>query len=165
MSSQASHSSGRSSDGTNDDHRDIEAMLQFPSPFEFPGHLPVTLVELRMRQFSGKIRQKANWWEKVHDADIVSKWRREMTEQDHILVDQYWGGEERYNPGDGEKLWPRDEITPAQLDYVFDELRYDACQLQQGLAFYVSTADTLLSCGILMSVYSIALCSPYGVRI
>ncbi|KAI1793685.1 hypothetical protein LXA43DRAFT_1000003 [Ganoderma leucocontextum] len=91
-----------------------------------------------MRQFSGKVRQKVGWWEKVFDAAIASKWRDEMVEQDRVLVDKFWGGEERFVAGDGEKKWPRDPITTAQLDYIFDELRYDASQLAQGVGIYPS---------------------------
>ncbi|TFK85153.1 hypothetical protein K466DRAFT_588338 [Polyporus arcularius HHB13444] len=36
----------------------------FPSPFEFNARDPLTLVELRMHNLSGMIRQKARWWEK-----------------------------------------------------------------------------------------------------
>ena len=97
-----------------------------------------------MRQFSGKVRQKTHWWEKVFNADIASKWREEMVEQDRALVDKFWGGEERFNAGDGEKQWPRDPITAAQLDHVFDELKYDASRLAEGEKIYVSTALLLL---------------------
>nr|QDK64581.1 histidine kinase Sln1p [Ganoderma lucidum] len=113
--------------------------LKFPSPFEFQICKPVTLVELRMRQFSGKVRQKTHWWEKVFNTDIASKWREEMVEQDRVLVDMFWGGEERFEAGNGEKKWPRDPITAAQLDYIFDELRYHASQLAKGDRIYPST--------------------------
>ncbi len=79
-----------------------------------------------MRQFSGKVRQKTRWWEKVFDTAIASKWRDEIIEQNRVLVDKFWGGEERLRAGHGEKKWPRDPITTAQLDYIFDELKYYA---------------------------------------
>ncbi|KAI0750447.1 hypothetical protein C8Q74DRAFT_1374035 [Fomes fomentarius] len=91
-------------------------------------HQPITLVELRMRQFSGKIRSKPNWWEKVKDAAIVAKWRQEIVDQDRQLVDKLWGGEEYFEHGDGEKKWPRDPITAAQIDYIFVELEHVASQ-------------------------------------
>ncbi|KAI0737515.1 hypothetical protein C8Q80DRAFT_1114990 [Daedaleopsis nitida] len=102
------------------------ARTTFPSPFVFNKRELVTLVELRMRQFSGKIRAKPNWWEKVNDDAIVAKWREEIVEQDRVFVDQLWGGEQRMEYGNGEKQWPRDPITDAQLNYIFDELRHEA---------------------------------------
>ncbi|KAI0824348.1 hypothetical protein BC628DRAFT_1420093 [Trametes gibbosa] len=99
---------------------------EFPSPFIFHKREPITLVELRMRRFSGAIRSKLNWWVKVHDADIVMKWRAEMVEQDRATVDTFWGGDERFEYGDGEKQWPREPINDAQLDYIFAQLRYEA---------------------------------------
>ncbi|KAI0716776.1 hypothetical protein C8Q76DRAFT_839679 [Earliella scabrosa] len=87
-----------------------------------------------MRQLSGRIRSKPTWWEKVFDDPVVAKWRTEIVEQDRALVEQLWGGEERFNVPDpdhdegSQKQWPRDPITDAQLDYMFDELRHDAKQ-------------------------------------
>ncbi|KAI0708762.1 hypothetical protein C8T65DRAFT_740144 [Cerioporus squamosus] len=90
----------------------------FPSPFFFINRHPYTLVELRMRQFSGKIRLKPNWWQKVYDASIVAKWREEIIAQDRALVEKLWGGKERYKLGRGKKTkkWPRYPISKAQLD-------------------------------------------------
>ncbi|KAL1941005.1 hypothetical protein VTO73DRAFT_7641 [Trametes versicolor] len=103
--------------------------VEFPSPFIFKGnHIPITLVELRMRRFSGMIRAKLGWWEKVHDTELGAKWRAEMVEQDRSAVNTFWGGEGRYDYGRGEKKWPRDTITDAQLDYIFDQLKYEASQ-------------------------------------
>ncbi|KAI0668084.1 hypothetical protein C8Q78DRAFT_1048309 [Trametes maxima] len=101
------------------------ARANFPSPFQFNGHKPITLVELRMRKFSGMIRSKPGWWEKVRNTDLVAKWREEMVEQDRIAVEKLWGGDERYNYT-SQKKWPRDPVTDAQLEYVFDQLRYEA---------------------------------------
>ncbi|PIL34617.1 hypothetical protein GSI_03396 [Ganoderma sinense ZZ0214-1] len=116
----------------------LAGRLKFPSPFEFAKRQPITLVELRMRQFSGKVRQKVGWWKKVFDTTIASKWRNEMIEQDRVFVEKLWGGEERFRAGNGEKKWPRDRITAAQLDYIFDELRYDASQFVPGVGIYPS---------------------------
>ncbi|KAI0366059.1 hypothetical protein BV20DRAFT_688499 [Pilatotrama ljubarskyi] len=96
----------------------------FPSPFTFILNNPVPLVEMRLRRFSGEIRDKPRWWEKVYDAEIVSRWTREIIEHDRAMVEQFWGGGKRYEEGSGEKQWPRDPITEAQLRYLFDELRY-----------------------------------------
>ncbi|KAI0668068.1 hypothetical protein C8Q78DRAFT_1081473 [Trametes maxima] len=116
-----------------------EGDLSFPSPFMFHKRTPVTLVELRMRHLSGKIRQKARWWEKVQDSALVAKWRSEMIEQDREVVEQFWGGEERFELGHGEKQWPRETITPAQLDYIFDELRYEAQAMDKENGIYAAT--------------------------
>ncbi|KAI0708765.1 hypothetical protein C8T65DRAFT_576187 [Cerioporus squamosus] len=79
-----------------------------------------------MRRFSGKIRAKPDWWEKVTDPTIVEKWHQEIVEQDRAIVDKLWGGEERYICRDDSKKWPREPITEAQLDYIFEELKYEA---------------------------------------
>ena len=130
-----------------------EESLVFPSPFTFQERDPCTLVELRMRQLSGRIQAKPRWWEKVHDDEIVAKWRTEIVEQDRALVEKLWGGEERFKDaiertqdednedGDSEhgrdgqemfqpgpKKWPRDPITDAQLDYIFAALRHAASE-------------------------------------
>ncbi|KAI0737516.1 hypothetical protein C8Q80DRAFT_1276274 [Daedaleopsis nitida] len=102
------------------------ARTTFPSPFVFNKRELVTLVELRMREASGMIRAKPNWWEKVTEDTTIAKWREEIIEQDRAFVDQLWGGEGRMEYGNGDKQWPRDPITDAQLDYIFDELRYEA---------------------------------------
>ncbi|KAI0708769.1 hypothetical protein C8T65DRAFT_209828 [Cerioporus squamosus] len=101
-------------------------MSRFPSPFTFQEREPNTLVELRMRLLSGKIRSKPDWWEKVNDPTIVKKWRQEIVEQDRALVEKLWGGDEYLKHGNGKKRWPRERITQAQVDYIFEELRYEA---------------------------------------
>ncbi|RPD77171.1 hypothetical protein L226DRAFT_459562 [Lentinus tigrinus ALCF2SS1-7] len=83
-----------------------------------------------MSFFSGKIRSKPNWWEKVNDPSIVAKWREEMVEQDRVIVHKLWGGKARYtleNHGQAKK-WPRGRISNAQLDYIFEQLKYEAAQ-------------------------------------
>ncbi|KAI0657024.1 hypothetical protein C8Q70DRAFT_1056268 [Cubamyces menziesii] len=112
--------------------------LEFRSPFEFQERLPLTLVELRMRRFSGKIRQKPRWWEKVQDDALVEKWRKEMITEDWKLVESLWGGKERFREGrpGHEKRWPRDPIGPGQLDYIFEELRHDAQAIDMDTGIY-----------------------------
>ncbi|KDQ52810.1 hypothetical protein JAAARDRAFT_39798 [Jaapia argillacea MUCL 33604] len=101
----------------------------FPSPFTYSNNsTPLTLIELRMRTLSGQIRDKPQWWEKVYDTTITSKWRSEAIAQDAILVDELWGGEKAKNVGRGEKRWPKDKINDAQLDYIFEELKWFATQ-------------------------------------
>ena len=68
---------------------------KFPTPFDFNDFPPITLVELRMRFYSGKIRAKPLWWEKVHDEGIVAKWRAEIVENDGEMVARFWGGDKR----------------------------------------------------------------------
>ncbi|KAJ8453575.1 hypothetical protein ONZ51_g13520 [Trametes cubensis] len=113
--------------------------LQFPSPFTFISRDPITLIELRMRTFSGIIRSKPNWWEKVQDPQLVATWRQEMVEQDRETVERLWGGEERFKHGRGTKQWPRDPITEAQLDYIFDQLKYDAAQRDLETGIFVTS--------------------------
>ncbi|KAI0631404.1 hypothetical protein C8Q77DRAFT_1061431 [Trametes polyzona] len=91
-----------------------------------------------MRKFSGMIRAKPDWWTKVYDPALVSKWRAEMVEQNRAAVDRFWGGEKRFDYGYGEKKWPRDPITDAQLDYIFDQLRYEADQRDPVTGIYTA---------------------------
>ncbi len=111
---------------------------EFPSPFVFNNREPITLVELRMRRFSGIIRAKPVWWEKVRDAELVAKWRAEMVEQDRVSVDSLWSGEGRFDYGSGEKQWPRDPLTDAQLDYIFTQLKHEADKRDPATGIYVS---------------------------
>ena len=98
----------------------------FPSPFTFNGFPPTTLVELRMRFYSGTIRAKPRWWDKVRDPEIVARWRAEIVAHDAVAVARFWGGEARFEVGRGEKQWPREEITERQIEWVLEELRYEA---------------------------------------
>ena len=113
----------------------------FPAPYRFNDFPPITLVEIRMRFYSGKIRAKPRWWEKVHDPEIVAKWRAEIIGSDQESVDYWWGGETRFEEGDiygKPKQWPREPITDAQLDYIIDELKYEASKRDQGTGIFVS---------------------------
>ncbi|KAI0350807.1 hypothetical protein OH77DRAFT_1593350 [Trametes cingulata] len=112
---------------------------KFPSPFVFNDRMPITLVELRMRRFSGMIRSKADWWEKVKDPELRAKWRKEMVEQDRAAVEQFWGGSKRFDYGRGEKQWPRDPITDVQLDYIFDQLEYEASQRDPATGIFATS--------------------------
>ena len=114
----------------------------FPSPFDWSGKLPTTLVELRIRWFSGTIREKPQWWDKVLKQDIVDKWRDEIVEQDAAMVDKFWGGDE-LNKEDVKKQWPREEITKRQLHYLFVELRYLATQRTSETGIQVSMHSLL----------------------
>ena len=124
---------------------------EFRSPFDFHVRTPLTLVELRMRRYSGKIRQKPRWWEKVLDGALVQKWREEMAAHDRGMVDELWGGQERYDHGDGRKKWPRDPITEVQMDFIFEELRYEAGRMDAETGIYVSD-DHLIKVTIAMHV-------------
>ncbi|KAI0716774.1 hypothetical protein C8Q76DRAFT_417198 [Earliella scabrosa] len=134
----------------------------FPSAFDWELGTPITLVELRMRQLSGRIQAKPRWWEKVYDDAIVARWRTEIVEQDRALVETLWGGEERFNDEiernrdadsadedsedgrDGQTLpagpkkWPRDPITDAQLDYIFAALRHAASERDSESGIFAS---------------------------
>lgn len=105
---------------------------QFPSPFGLVELRPLmTLVELRMRKLSGRIRDKPRWWEEMH-VKVVAKWREELEEHDRANVEELWGGDKAaftHLPGYSSsivKLWPRDPVTEEQLNYIFDELKHDA---------------------------------------
>ncbi|KAL1948432.1 hypothetical protein VTO73DRAFT_12507 [Trametes versicolor] len=111
---------------------------EFPSPFVFNDRDPITLVELRMRRFSGIIRAKPNWWEKVHDAELVAKWRAEMVEQDRVSVDRLWNGVKRSDFEYGETQWPREPITNAQLDYIFAQLKHEVDQRDPAIDIYAA---------------------------
>ena len=103
----------------------------------------MTLVELRMRLYSGQIRAKPLWWEKVKDAAIIAKWRGEIVENDRAAVERLWGGDKRFdalefNEVEDVKRWPRDPISDAQLDYIFDELKHDAYARDPDTGIFVS---------------------------
>ncbi|KAH6581674.1 hypothetical protein BASA60_002261, partial [Batrachochytrium salamandrivorans] len=57
---------------------------------------PHTLVELRYLEFIGSLLAKSNWWEKIHDELISSRWRSEALAQD---------------------------VSEANIDLAFDQLR------------------------------------------
>ncbi|KAH9925048.1 uncharacterized protein BXZ73DRAFT_50116 [Epithele typhae] len=82
-----------------------------------------------MSFFSQTVRSKPSWWEKIHNHDIVAKWREEMVEHDRETVEALWGGERHADPRGMVKMWPRDPLTDAQLKYIFEELEYEASQL------------------------------------
>lgn len=120
-------------------------MPEFPSPFVFNNRDPITLVELRMRRFSGIIRAKPNWWEKVHDAELVAKWRAEMIEQDRVFIGNVWSSIGRCNFEYVEKKWPRDPLTNAQLDYIFSQLQYEADRRDPATGICVKFINLALS--------------------
>ncbi|KAI1788936.1 hypothetical protein LXA43DRAFT_1075570 [Ganoderma leucocontextum] len=123
----------------------IHTSHEFPSPFDWSGKLPTTLVELRIRWLSGTIREKPQWWDKVFRQDILDKWRDEIVEQDAAMVDKFWGGDE-LNNAHGEKQWPREEITKRQLNYLFDELQYLAKQRNPETGVQVRVISRSLLC-------------------
>ncbi|KAH6597706.1 hypothetical protein BASA50_004311 [Batrachochytrium salamandrivorans] len=68
-------------------------------PAALPGYVmpsPRTLVELRYLEFIGSLLAKSNWWEKIHDELISSRWRSEALAQD---------------------------VSEAIIDLAFDQLR------------------------------------------
>ncbi|KAI0642313.1 hypothetical protein C8Q79DRAFT_1013602 [Trametes meyenii] len=107
--------------------------FRFRSPFAPVRHDPLPLLELRLRWLSATIQEKPRWWEKVRDFIIVSRWTSEIVEYDRTMVDKLWGGEKWYDVGEGEKQWPRERITGAQLGYLFGELEYIASQRDGGI--------------------------------
>ncbi|KAI0750522.1 hypothetical protein C8Q74DRAFT_1320424 [Fomes fomentarius] len=91
----------------------------FRTPYEFHKRDLVTLVELRMRKFSNIIRQKPRWWEGVNDSAHVARWRAML-----VKLDQ------RRQKSFGAQPCPCQPITDDQLDYVFDELKWAASQVE-----------------------------------
>lgn len=59
--------------------------------FLSPSSCNLTSLTLRMH---GKVRQTPRWWQKVHDAHILSKWRAEMVEHLRVLVGKLRSGDE-----------------------------------------------------------------------
>lgn len=51
-----------------------------------------------------------------------------------------------YDYGRGEKKWPRDTITDAQLDYIFDQLKYEASQRDPSTGIFVSSLVSRHTC-------------------
>ncbi|KAH6561822.1 hypothetical protein BASA62_009568 [Batrachochytrium salamandrivorans] len=76
-----------------------EANSDLSLPAALPGSVmpdPRTLVELRYLEFIGSLLAKSNWWEKIHDELISSRWRSEALAQD---------------------------VSEAIIDLAFDQLR------------------------------------------
>ncbi|KAG0222978.1 hypothetical protein BGW41_005771 [Actinomortierella wolfii] len=96
-----------------------------PLPLPYPwdgddygnGLPPILLPELAMMAASNAIREKPEWWRKIHDAAIVARWRKELIDESRS----------RSNGNDGGVL--RD----SQVDYVFKELEWHANHRQQQL--------------------------------
>ncbi|KAK3827305.1 MAG: hypothetical protein J3R72DRAFT_457161 [Linnemannia gamsii] len=69
------------------------------------GFPPTLLPELTLRAASNTIREKPNWWTKLHRPEIVGRWRQE-------LLNACNEREARFR------------ITEDQLDYLFKELEW-----------------------------------------
>ncbi|KAG0238702.1 hypothetical protein BGW42_002568 [Actinomortierella wolfii] len=78
---------------------------------------PILLPELAMMAASNAIREKPEWWRKIHDPAIAARWRKELIDESRA----------RSNGNDGAVL--RD----AQIDYIFRELEWHANHRQQQL--------------------------------
>ncbi|KAH9940080.1 uncharacterized protein BXZ73DRAFT_43065 [Epithele typhae] len=94
-----------------------------------------------MRFYSGKIRAKPLWWEKINDSTIAAKWQAEMVEHDRVTHDGLWGGERRFDLDDetgSAKKWPRDPLTDDEIEYIFDELVYEASMRDPATGIFAS---------------------------
>ncbi|KAI0742054.1 hypothetical protein C8Q80DRAFT_1109616 [Daedaleopsis nitida] len=96
-----------------------------------------------MMKLSTMVRAKPGWWEKVHDDKLVAKWRAEMIELDRTAIYKNWDDshkeQEDYDENEPTtKNWPIQPITVAQLDYVFDELRYAASQRDEATGIHAA---------------------------
>ena len=103
----------------------------FPTPFTYAdygsGATPLTDLEMRLQRLSAAIRRKPEWWSKVHDEEIVTKWRGEaehfLRHDDHAwryLVDELrWHSGQvavsgiRLSPVDG--VFECDTLIPHDL--------------------------------------------------
>ncbi|KAI0742038.1 hypothetical protein C8Q80DRAFT_1357212 [Daedaleopsis nitida] len=116
---------------------------EFKLPYEFHPRAPATLVELRMMKLSTMVRAKPRWWEKIHDDNLVAKWRAEMIELDRTAIYKNWDDsrkeQEDYDEDEPTtKSWPTQPITVAQLDYVFHEPRYAASQRDEATGIHAA---------------------------
>ncbi len=90
----------------------------FPLPFHASRSIafatPRTLRELQMMRCSSHIRAKPEWFDKMHDADVVARWTREAAEQG---------------------------LTEAQVQYVLAELAHYAALRDGRTGIEVSAVD------------------------
>ncbi|OCH91966.1 hypothetical protein OBBRIDRAFT_802898 [Obba rivulosa] len=104
----------------------------FPSPFDYIQNEYVPLIEQRMRKFASEITEiteKPRWYEKVLDDAIE--------QDDELLKKLSWEtkdssdldkGAHYWQKREATQQWPRDRVTDVQLNWVFDYLRWAACQ-------------------------------------
>ncbi|MEU3910769.1 DUF4246 domain-containing protein [Streptomyces sp. NPDC029721] len=96
----------------------MSGLTAFPLPFQasrsVPYATPRTLRELEMMRCSAHIREKAGWFEKIRDAEVVARWTREALEQG---------------------------LTEAQVRYVLDELAHYAALRDGRTGIEVSGVD------------------------
>ncbi|KJY36454.1 hypothetical protein VR44_08065, partial [Streptomyces katrae] len=96
----------------------MSGLTAFPLPFQasrsVPYATPRTLRELEMMRCSAHIREKAGWFEKIRDAEVVARWTREAIEQG---------------------------LTEAQVRYVLDELAHYAALRDGRTGIEVSGVD------------------------
>ncbi|KND03948.1 uncharacterized protein SPPG_01399 [Spizellomyces punctatus DAOM BR117] len=84
------------------------------------GDPPKTLLELSLISLSNALRNKPNWTSKIHNEEIVSKWRKELDAQ---------GG-----------------IAEGAFEYVLEELKHDAVHAPTRFGVYgIHLADKLIS--------------------
>ncbi|KAF9152920.1 hypothetical protein BG015_004459 [Linnemannia schmuckeri] len=76
------------------------------------GFSPTLLPELLVRAASNTIREKPDWWTKLKNSDIVTKWRAELLEASA-------GRELRFR------------LTDKQIDYLLQELQWYADRRQE----------------------------------
>ncbi|KDQ51019.1 hypothetical protein JAAARDRAFT_706868 [Jaapia argillacea MUCL 33604] len=104
----------------------------------------LTLKEFRMRTLVSQILEKPNWWRKVHDQDIVEKWRKEFIQQDAELVRKEWRElseaeeAELFADGDGEMNW-----REAQRKNVYQSLELIPSHLKAALIGGASVLESV----------------------
>ncbi|MEV5103782.1 DUF4246 domain-containing protein [Streptomyces massasporeus] len=96
----------------------MTGLSAFPLPFHASSSIsftpPRTLRELQMMQCSAHIRAKPEWFDKMHDADIVARWTQEAVAQG---------------------------LTEAQVRYVLAELAHYAALRDEPTGVEVSAVD------------------------
>ncbi|CAF1051946.1 unnamed protein product [Adineta steineri] len=102
----------------------------FPHPFLSgnygDGKIPKSLIELRMMNLSGNIRNKSKWFEKMQDQIIRNKWKQEALEQsslsekqiDYVLAElEYYNSirDQSMEMSVVDGVWQSDELIPQDI--------------------------------------------------
>ncbi len=96
------------------------------------GETPRTLLELRICEVAGAIRDRQKWWEKLSDEAIVARWRAECSrgnDEEDATVFNYALAEARYQaahfagparPAAADGTFSIDDMSPALLKRLLD---------------------------------------------
>jgi hypothetical protein len=99
--------------------------IKFISPFknlEYDtydgGYTPKSLLELNIMKISSTIRRKKDWYKKIFSNKIANKWKKEL---------------------EGQKIFHEEIITAKIIEYIIEELRYYAKNINKNVV--VSPVD------------------------